>query len=97
MEFVRALMKIVSSKKITQTLINILILMLLLLLLDATSTTWGGIVSSIWLVIKPFVIAFIIAFVLNPFIGWIQKYVKNRGVSVGLVYIGGLAIILLLI
>lgn len=97
MKFFQSLFKMISSKQITQTLLNLLIMFLILLLLDSTRSVWGGILRTVWLVIKPFFLAFVIAFVLNPFINWVQKYVKKRSLAVGLVYIACIACIILLI
>lgn len=97
MKFLKKLFNTISSKQITQTLLNLLILLAIMLILDTTKDVWGNALSVIWAVIKPFFIAFVIAFVVNPLINWIQKYVKNRGLAVGFVYVGGLACIVLLI
>lgn len=93
----KELFRIISSKQITQTLLNLLILLLIVLLLSTTSDVWGGFIHVCWQVIKPFFIAFVVAFVLNPLITWVQKYVKKRGISLALVYISGIAIIILII
>ena len=87
MKFLKSLFQVISSKKITQTLLNLLILFLIVLLLDITKEVWGGAFSIFWKIIKPFFVAFAIAYVLNPLIEWVQKYVKNRGLSLIIVYV----------
>lgn len=87
MEFLNHLFKFVSSKKITHTLLNIMIVLVILLLIIATDDLWNAVLNSFWIVSKPFVIGFAIAFVLNPIINFINKYIKKRTLSVTLVYL----------
>ena len=70
-KFLKSLFQVISSKKITQTLLNLLILFLIVLLLDITKEVWGGAFSIFWKIIKPFFVAFAIAYVLNPLIEWV--------------------------
>ena len=51
----------------------------------------------IWLVSRPFIVGFTIAFVLNPFINFIDKYLKKRAVSVILTYLAVFTILILII
>lgn len=96
-KFLKSLFQVISSKKITQTLLNLLILFLIVLLLDITKEVWGGAFSIFWKIIKPFFVAFAIAYVLNPLIEWVQKYVKNRGLSLIIVYVGIIACLILIL
>lgn len=93
----KELFRVISSKQITQTLLNMLILLLIILLINTTRDVWGGCISVIWQVIKPFFIAFVISFVLNPLITWMQNYVKKREIALTLIYVGGIAAIILII
>lgn len=97
MKILKELFKIISSKQITQTLLNILILLFIVLMFNTTTEVWGGFFSVLWKVVKPFVIAFVIAFVLNPLINWVEKYVKKRALALTLIYAGGVALITLII
>ena len=97
MEFLKKLQQFISSKKITHTLLNLMIVLVIILLIIATNNLWIGLLNMIWLVSKPFIIGFTIAFVLNPFINYIDKYLKKRGVSVILTYLAVLAILILII
>ena len=97
MEFLKALFKIISSKKITHTLLNVMIVLVILLLIIATGDLWYGVLSAIWLVSKPFIVGFTIAFVLNPLINYIEKYVTKRSIAVTMVYLAAFAILTLLI
>ena len=93
----KELFRIISSKQITQTLLNLLILLLIVLLMSTTSDVWGGFIHVLWQVIKPFFIAFVIAFFLNPLITWVERYVKKRGIALAIVYMSCFAVIILII
>ena len=97
MEFLKELFKIISSKKITHTLLNLMIVLVIVLLFMNTSELWYGILSVIWLVSKPFIIGFAFAYVLNPVINYVEKYVVKRGIAVFMVYLASFAILSLLI
>lgn len=97
MQFLKALFKIISSKKITHTLLNVMIVLVILLLIIATGDLWQGAFSIIWLVTKPFIVGFTIAFVLNPVINHIEKYVNKHLIAVTMIYLVTFAIVILLI
>ena len=97
MDFFNKFLRIISSKKITHTLLNIMIVLVIMLLIIATHELWNGVISAIWLVSRPFIIGFTIAFVLNPLINFIDTYVKRRSISVMLIYLAALAILILII
>lgn len=97
MEFLKELFKIISSKKITHTLLNLMIVLVIILLFMSTNDLWYGVLSTIWLVTKPFIIGFAFAYVLNPLINYIEKYVVKRGIAVLMVYLAAFAILTLLI
>ncbi|MDD8049458.1 MAG: AI-2E family transporter [Thomasclavelia sp.] len=97
MKFLKAFISFLSNKRITQTLINILILLVIIFMLIATSDLWIGIVNLFWLIIKPFLIGFVIAFVFNPLIEYLYKKIKNRGACVAIVYVGVIALLIALV
>lgn len=97
MRFLNLLAQIISSKKITQTLLNILVVLLIVLLVMATSDLWLGLLNISWFIAKPFIIAFIIAFIFNPVIDKLHEVTKNRALSVLIVYVAIISIIILLI
>lgn len=97
MEFLKMLFNIVSSKKITQTILNILGILLIGVLFMANSPIWQNALHTIWVLAKPFIFGFVIAFALNPFVNWIQRYVKKRSLSVMIIYLLGVATIFLLL
>lgn len=97
MEFLKCIFNIISSKKITQTILNILGILLIGVLFMANSPIWKNVLSTIWVLLKPFIFGFIIAFALNPFVNWFEKYVKKRPIAVAIIYILGIASIFLLL
>ncbi|WRK54397.1 hypothetical protein SD457_05465 [Coprobacillaceae bacterium CR2/5/TPMF4] len=64
-----------------------MIVLVIVLLFMNTSELWYGILSVIWLVSKPFIIGFAFAYVLNPVINYVEKYVVKRGIAVFMVYL----------
>lgn len=97
MKFLENMLNIISSKKITQTILNILGILLIGVLLIANQPIWQSVISTVWVIIRPFLFGFIIAFALNPFINYIEKYLRSRVLAVAIIYISGIALILLLI
>ena len=97
MEFLKKLQQFISSKRITHTLLNLMIVLVIILLIITTNDLWIGLLNMIWLVSRPFIVGFTIAFVLNPFINFIDKYLKKRAVSVILTYLAVFTILILII
>ncbi|MCM1370476.1 MAG: AI-2E family transporter [Clostridium sp.] len=64
------------KNKLNFKLINIAILVLIVFLLYQTSGLWGAILSKIITIILPFMIAFIIAYALNPCV----RFLKSKGI-----------------
>ena len=64
------------KKKIDYRLINLLVLMGIIYLVIATSGCWSGIILKIVNIILPFFFAFVLAYILNPFV----KKIENKGV-----------------
>lgn len=68
-------------KKLIYTLLLAINLYLLFLIIPKLSNLFNGIIS----IILPFIIAFSIAFILHPFVLFIQKYTKKKWIAVGIV------------
>lgn len=97
MKFLKLLFDIISSKKITQTLLNILGILLIGVLFMANSPIWQNVLDTIWVLVKPFLFGFVIAFALNPLINWFEERTQNRSFSVTIVYALAIAIVVALI
>ncbi len=74
-------------------LIYILLLFIIVYLLFLIAPKLKNVLNFIFDIILPFIIAFVLSFILQPFVLFIQKYVKKRGISVTIV----LSLFLLLI
>lgn len=97
MRFLKILFNIISSKKITQTLLNILGILLIGVLFMANSPIWHNALTTVWVLVKPFLFGFVIAFALNPLINWFEDRTKNRGLSVGIIYTLAITIVVAII
>lgn len=97
MKFLKYFFNIISSKKITQTLLNILAILLIGVLIIANSPIWQNIINTAWVLLKPFLFGFIIAFALNPLINWFQERIQKRAAAVTIVYVLAIASVIALI
>jgi len=66
-------------------IIYILLLSLLIYIIFLIIPKFSNIISFIFKVINPFLISFVLAFLLQPFVCKLQKYVKKRGIAVAIV------------
>lgn len=64
------------KNKINFKLVNIVLILLIIYFLYSTGNLWGDIVSKIWQIIFPFLIAFVIAYSLYPF----TMFLRNKKV-----------------
>lgn len=64
------------GNKLNYRLVNTLLLMAIIYIVVATSGYWGGIILKIVHIITPFLLAFVFAYVLNPFV----KKLEDKGV-----------------
>lgn len=71
------------SNKLNYRLVNTLLLMAIIYIIIATSGYWGGIILKIFNILVPFLLAFIFAYVLSPFV----KKLEEKGVRRGLALI----------
>ena len=80
-------------KKLIYYLLLIINLYLLFLIIPKLSNVFNDILS----IILPFLVAFALAFILHPFVSFIQKYVRKRWIAVGLTLIVILIILFIFI
>lgn len=73
------------SNKLNYRLVNTLLLMAIIYIVIATSNYWGGILLKIFHILTPFFLAFVFAYVLNPFV----KKLEEKGVrrSLALIFV----------
>ncbi|CAM3566896.1 AI-2E family transporter [Erysipelothrix urinaevulpis] len=91
--------KLIKRFKETFSLDNILpviLFMVLIVLLSITWPIWSDLFSKIKIILLPFVIGFILAYILRPIAVFFEKYKIPRALSVFVTIIGFLALIVLL-
>jgi len=73
------------SNKLNYRLVNTLLLMAIIYIVVATSDYWGGIILRVFNILVPFLLAFVFAYILNPFV----KKLEEKGVrrSLALIFV----------
>ncbi len=64
------------SNKLNYRLVNTLLLMAIIYIIVATSNYWGGILLKVFNILVPFLLAFVFAYILNPFV----KKLEEKGI-----------------
>lgn len=64
------------SNKLNYRLVNVLLIMAIIYIIVATSSYWSGIILKVFNILVPFLLAFIFAYILNPFV----KKLESKGV-----------------
>jgi predicted PurR-regulated permease PerM len=70
-----------------RTLVKLALLFVIVWLFQATAGFWGGVLGKVWQVIRPFVLGFVIAFVLRGPIVFLEKHKIPRKVSIPVLYL----------
>ncbi|MEG2283159.1 MAG: AI-2E family transporter [Bacilli bacterium] len=65
-----------KENKLNYRLVNLLLIIAILFLTLVTSKYWGGVLVKIFNILLPFMLAFVFAYVLDPFV----KFLENKGV-----------------
>ena len=73
------------TSKINYKLVNILIVVSIIYLLYQTSSFWIGIIATVWNILFPFLIAFVIAYALTPLVNFLRKKNVSKGLAIFLV------------
>ena len=60
-------------KRINYKLLNALIALTIIYILFLLRGLWGGVFVKILAILKPFIIAFVIAYAFYPFLRWLQN------------------------
>lgn len=97
MEKLKSFLNLITSKKVSQILLNFLIIIAIIFFLMNTENLWRTLFNLFWLIIKPFLYAFILAFVLNTLVVAVAKYIPSKSFSVIIVYIGIFALLVLMV
>lgn len=73
------------KNKLDYKLLNILLLMGVIYLLYLTSDKWGGFLGQVVSVAFPFLVAFAVAYVLYPFVKWLEDKGVRKKIAVGFI------------
>lgn len=84
-------------KNINYKMINILLVLLIVYILYLLRDLWGGVFYKVLSVLKPFIVAFVIAYALHPFVKWLESKRVPKGLSVIIIVILLLLFIALII
>lgn len=87
------------KNRLDYKLVNLALISLIVFLLYSTGNLWTGFLAFIWKLIMPFVLAFIVAYALYPFLKYLidKKVPKAIGVTLILFIIFGVVSILLVL
>lgn len=75
------------KNKLDYKLINILLVMIIAYLLYLTSNKWGVFIGKILSVTFPFLMAFAVAYVLNPFVKWLEEKRVRKKIAITVVVV----------
>jgi predicted PurR-regulated permease PerM len=75
------------KNKLDYRLVNITIIGIILFLMYQTSNLWIGLLDKVLIIFGPFVVAFAIAYALNPFVVMLEKKKLSHKLSVSIVSI----------
>lgn len=73
------------KNRLNYKLLNILIFMVILYLVFQTSSYWGGFLGKLLGVCFPFLLAFVVAYVLDPFVKWLEGKGVRRKLAIVIV------------
>lgn len=81
--------------KLNYKLVNSALIMVIIYLLYKTGGFWIGIVSKLWELLLPFIVAFVIAYALYPLVKWLtnNKVPKSVSILIAILLIVGVLII----
>lgn len=83
--------------KINYKLVNLVLLSIIILILYETGPLWIGIVTKVWSIIFPFLLAFILAYAFYPFLQFMTNKKIPKGLAVFIIVAIILGIVALLI
>lgn len=85
------------KNKIDYRLVNIALLVLTVFLLYKTGNLWTGVTGKVFAILTPFLIGFVVAYALHPFITWLQKHHVPKGLAIFIVIALVLAVFIITI
>lgn len=80
-------LKRTDEKFSLQVLLKVVAVLLILLLLKSTANIWGSWIGTLQAILQPFILGFLIAFILHPMISWLEKKGISKNVSIIVIWI----------
>lgn len=90
-------LKKLDSKINIQLLIKIMVILIILFLIKETDNVWGSWIVALENIFTPFIIGFIIAYILNPMIEYLQQHHISKKIATMIVLLGSLSFFVILI
>ena len=87
MSFIARLTEKLRDDLSVRGLIRIVLLLLVVLLLQLTAGFWSGLLRKVWYCIRPFVIGFVIAYIMHDAIGFGEKHGISRKIMIPALYL----------
>lgn len=72
----------IDAQFTVQRLLKVIAVLSILYLLKATSNVWGNWISLFISIVQPFVLGFLLAFIIHPLIEWLEKKGISKNISI---------------
>lgn len=76
-----------QKNKINYRLVNVLLIAIILCIVVATSNYWAGFLLKIFNIVLPFLLAFVLAYVLDPFVKFLESKNVRKKLAISLIVI----------
>lgn len=86
-----------SETSVIKSLSSLVLIIVIFYLLSNSSDVWGGWLALIFQAFKPFLIGFLIAYILSPFVEMVEHIVKKRALAILIVILLFISIITVVI
>lgn len=90
-------LKKLDNKINIQLLLKIMVVLIILFLIQETDQVWGSWIIALEKIFQPFLIGFVIAYILNPMIEYLQRYHISKKVATIVVLLASLSFFVILI
>ena len=68
--------------KLNYKLVNVALIALIIFLLYQTGNLWTGVIGNFFKIMMPFIIAFVIAYALYPFLKYLESKKIPKGIAI---------------
>lgn len=74
-----------KSDRVNYKLLNLLLIVVMVCIVFMTSNYWGGLIKKVFSICLPFILAFVFAYVLHPFVKKLEKKGVRRSIALAVV------------